>query len=207
MTNNTSGEWVQYYQQSVDPEAEFVDSTIVTSMSSGDNVDQNPTNGTSNNNSSSSSSKSRPKPIRRRSRASKKNPTTVLNANTTNFRALVQQFTGCPSTSISFGSTNHSGPLNLSFVGSGHEHHKVSSAGVSLWNNDSYSVQVQQQAKPPQQLHQYQSEYARMTHSSFNEVTNTNDAFVSTMPLSSNFVYATEDILSGYPMDDLPFQA
>ncbi|MQM10751.1 hypothetical protein Taro_043644 [Colocasia esculenta] len=36
---------------------------------------------------------------RRRSRASRKTPTTVLNTDTTNFRAMVQQYTGGPSTS------------------------------------------------------------------------------------------------------------
>ncbi|CAL0301542.1 unnamed protein product [Lupinus luteus] len=55
-----------------------------------------------------------PKPIRRRSRASKKTPTTLLNANTTNFRALVQQFTGCPSTTMSSLGV-HKGPITLNF--------------------------------------------------------------------------------------------
>ncbi|KAJ8532052.1 hypothetical protein K7X08_011975 [Anisodus acutangulus] len=36
------------------------------------------------------------KPIRRRSRASRQKPTTVLNTDTANFRAMVQQFTGGP---------------------------------------------------------------------------------------------------------------
>lgn len=36
------------------------------------------------------------KAARRRSRASRKTPTTVLNTDTTNFRAMVQQFTGVP---------------------------------------------------------------------------------------------------------------
>ncbi|KAL1808513.1 hypothetical protein DCAR_0727984 [Daucus carota subsp. sativus] len=54
------------------------------------------------------------KPIRRRSRAPRKNPTTLLNASTTNFRSLVQQFTGCQNTkATSFGSRK--GPVNLSF--------------------------------------------------------------------------------------------
>ena len=53
------------------------------------------------------------KPARRRSRASKRTPTTLLNANTTNFRALVQQFTGCPRTAMSFGV--HKGPITLDF--------------------------------------------------------------------------------------------
>ncbi|MED6143316.1 hypothetical protein PIB30_005235 [Stylosanthes scabra] len=58
------------------------------------------------------------KPIRRRSRASKKTPTTLLNANTTNFRALVQQFTGCPNSSSSIMSlvgVHNKGPITLNF--------------------------------------------------------------------------------------------
>lgn len=54
------------------------------------------------------------KPIRRRSRAPRRNPTTLLNASTTNFRSLVQQFTGCQNAKASaFGSRK--GPVNLSF--------------------------------------------------------------------------------------------
>ncbi|THU48519.1 hypothetical protein C4D60_Mb09t27110 [Musa balbisiana] len=37
------------------------------------------------------------KPVRRRSRASRRTPTTMLNTNTANFRSMVQQFTGIPS--------------------------------------------------------------------------------------------------------------
>ncbi|XP_022943215.1 VQ motif-containing protein 22-like [Cucurbita moschata] len=40
------------------------------------------------------------KPIRRRSRASRRTPTTLLNTDTTNFRAMVQQFTGGPTSSF-----------------------------------------------------------------------------------------------------------
>ncbi|XP_011100442.1 VQ motif-containing protein 22-like [Sesamum indicum] len=36
------------------------------------------------------------KPLRRRSRASRRTPTTLLNTDTANFRAMVQQFTGAP---------------------------------------------------------------------------------------------------------------
>lgn len=36
------------------------------------------------------------KPIRRRTRASRRTPTTLLNTDTTNFRAMVQHFTGGP---------------------------------------------------------------------------------------------------------------
>ncbi|KAF3450043.1 hypothetical protein FNV43_RR06122 [Rhamnella rubrinervis] len=65
------------------------------------------------NGSPTASSTTTSKPIRRRSRASKKIPTTLLNANAKNFRSLVQQFTGCPSTSMSF--RNQRGPVNLNF--------------------------------------------------------------------------------------------
>lgn len=53
------------------------------------------------------------KPIRRRSRSSKKTPTTLVNASITNFRALVQQHTGCH-TCPTF-KNNQKGPINLSF--------------------------------------------------------------------------------------------
>ncbi|KAL7131339.1 hypothetical protein ABFS83_13G190800 [Erythranthe nasuta] len=59
------------------------------------------------------------KPIRRRSRASRKSPATLLNANASNFRALVQQFTGCHSPLSPFGmttTTNYKGPINLNFA-------------------------------------------------------------------------------------------
>ncbi|KAJ8770541.1 hypothetical protein K2173_018032 [Erythroxylum novogranatense] len=44
------------------------------------------------------------KPVRRRSRASRRTPTTLLNTDTTNFRAMVQQFTGGPSAPYASGS-------------------------------------------------------------------------------------------------------
>ncbi|KAJ6427233.1 hypothetical protein OIU84_022767 [Salix udensis] len=53
------------------------------------------------------------KPIRRRSRASKKAPTTLLNASSANFRALVQQFTGCSSPPNSFGEPKGSDQLEF----------------------------------------------------------------------------------------------
>ncbi|KAG6591811.1 VQ motif-containing protein 22-like [Cucurbita pepo subsp. pepo] len=37
------------------------------------------------------------KPVRKRSRASRRTPTTLLNTDAANFRAMVQQFTGGPS--------------------------------------------------------------------------------------------------------------
>ncbi|KAG7542840.1 VQ motif [Arabidopsis thaliana x Arabidopsis arenosa] len=48
------------------------------------------------------------KPTRRRSRASRRTPTTLFNTDTANFRAMVQQFTGGPS-AVAFGSSSSSG--------------------------------------------------------------------------------------------------
>ncbi|XP_010440340.1 PREDICTED: VQ motif-containing protein 22 [Camelina sativa] len=48
------------------------------------------------------------KPTRRRSRVSRRTPTTLLNTDTANFRAMVQQFTGGPS-AVAFGSSSSSG--------------------------------------------------------------------------------------------------
>nr|XP_009802171.1 PREDICTED: uncharacterized protein LOC104247778 [Nicotiana sylvestris] len=57
---------------------------------------------------------SKGKPVRRRStRASKKTPTTLVNTSITNFRAVVQQYTGCHTSPVLI--KNQKGPINLSF--------------------------------------------------------------------------------------------
>lgn len=53
------------------------------------------------------------KPVRRRSRALKKAPATLLTADASNFRALVQQFTGCRSATPLL--RDYKGPINLNF--------------------------------------------------------------------------------------------
>uniref|UniRef100_A0A2P2PTY7 VQ domain-containing protein n=1 Tax=Rhizophora mucronata TaxID=61149 RepID=A0A2P2PTY7_RHIMU len=53
------------------------------------------------------------KPPRRRSRASRRTPTTLLNTDTTNFRAMVQQFTGGPSAPYAAGSQLNAANYNL----------------------------------------------------------------------------------------------
>ncbi|XP_039062419.1 VQ motif-containing protein 22-like [Hibiscus syriacus] len=50
------------------------------------------------------------KPVRRRSRASRRTPTTLLNTDTTNFRAMVQQFTGAPTAPFAAGGSHSGGP-------------------------------------------------------------------------------------------------
>ncbi|OWM85708.1 VQ motif-containing protein 22 [Punica granatum] len=130
--------WVQFYQQIIDSQGsdqassaainpgestEFIDTTT----GPGDKSIQKVFSGSPKRGGSPGLS---PKPIRRRSRASKRTPATVLNANTNNFRALVQQFTGCPSTAISF-----KGPVNLSFS----NYQPQDRAAASALNNYPYS--------------------------------------------------------------------
>lgn len=93
------------------------------------------------------------KPIRRRSRASRRTPTTLLNASTTNFRSLVQQFTGCHNTKASsFGSQK--GPVNLSF-GNQNDHQIIgtSSRIAPLGSEYMYNQQI---INPVVQQHQGQ---------------------------------------------------
>lgn len=66
------------------------------------------------------------KPVRRRTRASRRTPTTVLNTDTANFRAMVQQFTGGPALAQQAQYQIPSGS-NLSFgfgLGSNLPHHQ-----------------------------------------------------------------------------------
>lgn len=52
------------------------------------------------------------RPIRRRSRASRRTPTTLLNTDTTNFRAMVQHFTGSPAAAATPHLANAAGILD-----------------------------------------------------------------------------------------------
>ncbi|KAF3949029.1 hypothetical protein CMV_025044 [Castanea mollissima] len=96
-TMSSSSELEQFYDQGMDHGFSYP-MAVTTSVTNSTMVSPNSSSG----NNGRLTPKGVSKPIRRRSRASKKTPTTLLNANTNNFRALVQQFTGCPSASISF---------------------------------------------------------------------------------------------------------
>ncbi|XP_058754033.1 VQ motif-containing protein 22-like [Vicia villosa] len=95
------------------------------------------------------------KPIRRRSRASRRTPTTLLNTDTTNFRAMVQQFTGGPiapfAASASSASTNFSTLAGLG-LGPGP---RASSHPMNHQTMMSHHPLYQH----PQQLQQYQHHY------------------------------------------------
>ncbi|XWS55397.1 hypothetical protein CRYUN_Cryun10bG0170800 [Craigia yunnanensis] len=125
-TLSSSSEWMQLYQQSIDNSFRFSDATTVTTGSCV----------TSRNNLSPGSSfvagdhltpkGCLSKPMRKRSRASKRTLTTLLNTDAKNFQSLVQQFTGCrrDSTSISFG--NARGPVNINFALGMEQDHLIS---------------------------------------------------------------------------------
>lgn len=105
MPNNPSN-WMQFYEPQRSPQPTmFSDATVVTTMATSvvGTPDHHHQRGIGPSDGRVS------KPIRRRSRASRRTPTTVLNTDTTNFRAMVQQFTGGPSQGpyMGFGPNNH----------------------------------------------------------------------------------------------------
>ncbi|XP_009622209.1 uncharacterized protein [Nicotiana tomentosiformis] len=128
-TNQWMDIGMPYYQQTdfgiANPyDQRFSDSTIITTGTTQNTIDQHQYSSTLSPENSSqiagnddihelSPKTSKGKPIRRRSRASKKTPTTLVNTSITNFRAAVQQYTGCDHTSPIF--KNQKGPINLSF--------------------------------------------------------------------------------------------
>ncbi|KAJ8543409.1 hypothetical protein K7X08_005932 [Anisodus acutangulus] len=78
------------------------------------------------------------KPIRKRSRASRRTPTTVLNTDTANFRAMVQQFTGGPVAPFA------SQGAYLGF-GSNSIHQQQMVNPVTTVNSGAYNIQFQPQ--------------------------------------------------------------
>ncbi|GFS44819.1 VQ motif-containing protein [Actinidia rufa] len=156
---SSSDQWLQYYQQ---PIAGGIfsgglshDATGVTTSATTEKM-LSPSNSStiSNGGHELNPKGSISKPIRRRSRVSKRTPITLLNATTTNFRALVQQFTGCRSGTLSFGTKK--GPINLNFE----------FASQQTVNNGGYRYDFQETRVLPQpsyhphhqQLHQFQDQ-------------------------------------------------
>ncbi|KAI4318904.1 hypothetical protein MLD38_032559 [Melastoma candidum] len=117
MSNNDPHHWMHFYQLAPFPPSQLVSSasesnllsTIPQSASPPPTAHPNPGTGVS---AGLNPEGGVTKPVRRRTRASRRTPTTVMNTDTSNFRAMVQQYTGGPPSS-SFGSG--SGPNMLSF--------------------------------------------------------------------------------------------
>ncbi|KAE9605110.1 hypothetical protein Lalb_Chr10g0093681 [Lupinus albus] len=97
-TMSTPNEWFQFYNQNFSTPPSISDSTTTTATAipatTATTMTTSPPLPSSSTHLSSEGRVSKP---RRRSRASRKTPTTLLNTDTTNFRAMVQQFTGGPS--------------------------------------------------------------------------------------------------------------
>ncbi|KAM1059694.1 VQ motif-containing protein 22-like [Malus sylvestris] len=121
MSSNPNDHWLQFYNQNLNsstPSSLFChdqvsDATVVTTTTTTSSLPGHAGSGhpsSSTNNSLSPDQGRVSKPARKRSRASRRTPTTLLNTDTTNFRAMVQQFTGGPST-VSF----PTGASNFSF--------------------------------------------------------------------------------------------
>ncbi|KAL3523131.1 hypothetical protein ACH5RR_015965 [Cinchona calisaya] len=84
------------------------------------------------------------KQVRRRSRASRRTPTTLLNATIKNFRTLVQQYTGSHSTTSA--STSGKGPITLSFGSSSQQQNDFpASFETAFGRDDPYTGQAQVQ--------------------------------------------------------------
>jgi len=95
------------------------------------------------------------KPVRRRSRASRRTPTTLLNTDTANFRAMVQQFTGGPGAPFAH-------PCGPSFgfgLGAGRQVQVNNPTAMMLPPGHGYHhLQQQQQQQQQQQLYQQQGQ-------------------------------------------------
>ncbi|KAL7602319.1 hypothetical protein Lser_V15G23027 [Lactuca serriola] len=153
--SSSNNQWLQFYENNQPTTVQSwsgdaaTDATVVT----------NTTTTTSNNNTGVSNQLSkvtRPTNSRRRSRASRRTPTTLLNTDATNFRAMVQRFTGGGNTGGDVTSTPYLS--NESSVTSSHQllntynnntysftdGIRSSSPGVALRPNDGYNVQFRQ---------------------------------------------------------------
>ncbi|GMI77039.1 hypothetical protein HRI_001373200 [Hibiscus trionum] len=94
------------------------------------------------------------KPVRRRSRASRRTPTTLLNTDTTNFRAMVQQFTGGPTAPFAAGGS-HPGGTSFGF-GFGTRQPHVNPSNSRMLPPTGFQLQYQQQQN--QLLHHHQNQ-------------------------------------------------
>ncbi|CAL9043327.1 VQ motif-containing protein 22-like [Musa acuminata AAA Group] len=88
------------------------------------------------------------KPVRRRSRASRRTPTTMLNTNTANFRSMVQQFTGIPSGPYSSACRPGGGPISNFGYNFNEPIHQTTSMTLG-------QLRQQQQQQQQQQQRQY----------------------------------------------------
>lgn len=165
MSETMSGpeNWLQFYQPQNLSTSQMSDSTIVTTTVTSSSMLNSPIgSGNSSANTGHLSPEGRvSKPIRRRSRASRRTPTTLLNTDTTNFRAMVQQFTGGPSAPFASGA-HHGAPPNFGFAlgPSRQAHHHP--AMMLPPTGHGFHLQPQQQLLYPHHHHHQQGQQQYM---------------------------------------------
>ncbi|XP_039146060.1 VQ motif-containing protein 22-like [Dioscorea cayenensis subsp. rotundata] len=170
-TSSTPPDWAQLYHRNMSVITDqtspnmfgsgstgLADSTIVTSTASfsSQTISQKTTGGPISNIEGRVG-----KSPRRRSRASRKAPTTLLNTDTTNFRAMVQQFTGIPSAPYSSSAIQTNGPpfinfglgINdtINFTNHAHQPHYFNNNNNNNNNNNHHHIRPQQQQQQHQQ--------------------------------------------------------
>ncbi|CAL9763664.1 unnamed protein product [Musa acuminata subsp. burmannicoides] len=96
------------------------------------------------------------KPVRRRSRASRRAPTTMVNTDAANFRMMVQQFTGNPSGPYTAGYHPGGGPVSNVSNDSVERAHQTT-ALMSFGNPQQHPCQRQSHQPQQQQQQNYQS--------------------------------------------------
>uniref|UniRef100_A0A7N0UCU5 VQ domain-containing protein n=1 Tax=Kalanchoe fedtschenkoi TaxID=63787 RepID=A0A7N0UCU5_KALFE len=142
-TFTSPADWSDYFHSAPSTAASiFADHHHFTTAMGTPTTDPNPTSfsfnsGPGNSNNPVNRSNRVTKPARKRSRASRRTPTTLLSTNTSNFRAMVQQFTGGPS-ALGFGigdAIDHPQPRRVA------DHQMSSSFAIP----SGYSFQFQQQ--------------------------------------------------------------
>ncbi|KAK8541683.1 hypothetical protein V6N13_137724 [Hibiscus sabdariffa] len=114
-------DWSHFYQQNLSNQEplfgqQAYDTTVVTTTAAASAVGSVPASSSGGGGGHLSPEGHVGKPARKRSRASRRTPTTLFNTDPTNFRAMVQQFTGGPS--FAQGSARPGGPgFGFSFGG------------------------------------------------------------------------------------------
>ncbi|XP_031254165.1 VQ motif-containing protein 22 [Pistacia vera] len=166
-TMSSPGDWTQFYQQNVSgsgqmnppgrpssgisPVSDSMITSVTTSLASS-SASAAAASGSNIGNLSPDGRVS--KPVRRRSRASRRTPTTLLNTDTTNFRAMVQQFTGGPTAPFASG-PHPGGPSGFNFGLGGGRQVQVNNPG-NVMVPPGYHFQYQAQAQAQAQRYQQQ---------------------------------------------------
>ncbi|XVE94293.1 hypothetical protein REPUB_Repub01dG0268600 [Reevesia pubescens] len=220
-TLSSSSEWMQLFRQTIDSSFGFSDATTVNTSScvtSSSNKLSPPSSSFIAGDQYLTPKGCISKPIRKRSRASKRRPTTLLNADAKNFRSLVQQFTGCrrpSSTSISFGNPR-SGSVNINFAHGKEQGYRntchdqyVSIAQPFIETDYSPQSQLQvQQQEEHQQHHGQVSNEEQDCEFSFDSITaDHDDFFLTSISSSCSPIRSGSEIPKEFVMDDLYFLA